>query len=82
MIREIVVLDDEPEKSVNLVHYLHSQGYTAWFENGGLEALYLIAAKSPDLVICDLEKLGNGTYWSSFSFIDQPSPRTYRLRSC
>jgi CheY-like chemotaxis protein len=48
-------VDDEPEKSLPLVDYLQSQGYTVRFARGGLEALFLIEANRPDLVICDLE---------------------------
>jgi CheY-like chemotaxis protein len=55
MTRDILVVDDEPEKSLNLVHYLQSQGYTVRFARGGMEALSLIEAKPPDFVICDLE---------------------------
>ncbi|MCW3094465.1 MAG: two component transcriptional regulator, LuxR family [Chthonomonadaceae bacterium] len=62
MTREILVVDDEPEDSLPLVHYLQAQGYIVRVASGGMKALSLIVAKRPDLVICDLEMPDIGGY--------------------
>lgn len=62
MTRDILVVDDEPEKALKLVHYLKSQGYSVRFARGGMEALSLIEAKRPDFIICDLEMPGIDGY--------------------
>jgi CheY-like chemotaxis protein len=62
MTKEILVVDDEPEKSLPLVHYLQTQGYMVRVASGGTEALSLIEAKRPELVICDLEMPDLGGY--------------------
>lgn len=62
MTQDILVVDDEPPKSLPLARYLQAQGYSVRFARGGLEALSLIEAKRPDFVICDLEMPDLGGY--------------------
>jgi CheY-like chemotaxis protein len=62
MARDILVVDDEPEKSLPLAHDLQAQGYAVRCATSGMEALTLMEAKRPDLVICDLEMPEIGGY--------------------
>ncbi len=62
MQRTILVIDDEPEKSLPLVEHLRHEGYRVLFADSGAQGLEFIAAEKPEMVICDLEMPDMGGY--------------------
>lgn len=54
MTKKILVADDEPNILVSLEYLLKREGYTVLVAHDGQEALDLISAQRPDLVLLDV----------------------------
>jgi two-component system alkaline phosphatase synthesis response regulator PhoP len=52
--KTILIVEDEPEIAQLVKHYLEKDGYHTCIAKTGLEALELVAAEHPDLMILDL----------------------------
>ena len=51
---QVLIVDDEPLNQEVLKAYLHEEGYCLTTASNGVDALRLVAADPPDLVLLDL----------------------------
>jgi DNA-binding response OmpR family regulator len=52
--KKILIVDDEPNIVLSLDFLFRKQGYNVFIARNGAEALELIAAQSPDIVLLDI----------------------------
>src|SRR5262245_52191395 len=53
-VTRVLVVEDDPDIAQLVVHYLGKAGFTAETVSSGREALALITARPPDLLVLDL----------------------------
>jgi len=53
-VTRVLVVEDDPDIAQLVVHYLSKAGFTAETVSGGREALSVISARPPDLLVLDL----------------------------
>ena len=71
----ILIVEDEPDFAGSCDRFLRGLGYRTWVAATGREAMTIIAAEAPDLVIADLRLPGETNGLDVVRHVRQRTPR-------